>query len=309
MQTTGPYTPVAGTPITVYDPARYTAANVAVQVQNYSGLTLSCVISGYSYLVAPFTATTVPTYQAAQMTMNPAGTISPAAGDVALVWLQPGERSPITDGTLVPLGAAPEYIYTPAPQSLSLAFTPAPGDLFGATASPGVITLPPGSQSCTVTCVITASVAGSSVTFTGNVSGTVYLSFPIGGTNTAYEMVVNVTNATDTAINVTCSNGADDAWFTVGYPAPYASSASSGPLSTAVTSAQVAIQIVTPTTGVGVVLNAGFTILGSFNLDQPAGVYYIPLDVVNAADQAGIQAVGASLGGAWHFLSVRGAPA
>lgn len=100
MQTTGPFTPVAGVLLTEYDPAKYTTASVAVQVQNNSGFALVATISGRSYFIPPFSATTVPTYTAPQLMMVPASTISLNQGSIILLWFQSGDQSPVRDGPL-----------------------------------------------------------------------------------------------------------------------------------------------------------------------------------------------------------------
>ena len=101
MQTTGPYTPVAGTPITVYDPARYTAGDVAVQVQNNSSMIVTCEVAGRSLPVPPYIAATLPTFQSPQLVMTPTNAIGTGSGSILLVWLQDGEEPPIVDGPLV----------------------------------------------------------------------------------------------------------------------------------------------------------------------------------------------------------------
>lgn len=98
MQITGPYTPAAGTPIQVNDPAQFTSANVAIQIQNESDFPLIAVIGGGLNSVAPFTAETISTGQANLLTITPqaGGTI----GEITLVWMLEGEASPVPDGPL-----------------------------------------------------------------------------------------------------------------------------------------------------------------------------------------------------------------
>lgn len=101
MITTGPYTPVVGTPITLYDPAKFTTGDVAVQLQNASNLPLACTIGGYTFEVAPWTAATIPTAQAVQLIILPGSGTTTAVGSITLVWLLEGEVSRVPDGPLV----------------------------------------------------------------------------------------------------------------------------------------------------------------------------------------------------------------
>ena len=98
MQITGPYTPTAGTPIQVNDPAQFTAANVACQIQNESDFPLIAVIGGGLNSVAPFTAETITTGKAPLLVMTPQS--GGTTGEITLVWLLEGEASPVPDGPL-----------------------------------------------------------------------------------------------------------------------------------------------------------------------------------------------------------------
>lgn len=101
MQTTGPYSPVSGTEIVEYDPARYTTANVAVQVQNNSSMVVTCEVGGWRVPVPPYIAATLPTFGSPQLVMNPENSIGTGSGAITLVWLQEGEDPPMPNGPLV----------------------------------------------------------------------------------------------------------------------------------------------------------------------------------------------------------------
>jgi len=97
-QTTGPYTPVAGTPITVSDPSTGVPSN-KVQIQNASGFSLSVQVGGLPYSVQPQTATTILTNnEGASITVTPSSTVANQTGTITLVWLLAGQDSPIPDG-------------------------------------------------------------------------------------------------------------------------------------------------------------------------------------------------------------------
>ena len=97
-QTTGPYTPVSGTPITVNDPSTGVPSN-KVQIQNASGFSLSVQVGGLPYSVQPQTATTILTNnEGASITITPSSTVANQTGSITLVWLLAGQDSPIPDG-------------------------------------------------------------------------------------------------------------------------------------------------------------------------------------------------------------------
>lgn len=97
-QTTGPYTPVAGVPITVSDPSTGVPSN-KVQIQNASGFSLSVQVGGLPYSVQPQTATTILTNnEGASITVTPSSTVANQTGTITLVWLLAGQASPIPDG-------------------------------------------------------------------------------------------------------------------------------------------------------------------------------------------------------------------
>lgn len=106
MQTTGPFTPVAGQLAYYPDPSTNQPQAVSVQIQNSSAFSLSVVAGGDDYSVAAYTATTVPTKKAGSIIITPQpGEI--VGGAMTLVWMQPGDSPPISDGPLA--GAASSY--------------------------------------------------------------------------------------------------------------------------------------------------------------------------------------------------------
>lgn len=100
MQISGPFTPVANTPLVEYDPAVNTPASVAVQVQNSSTFILVVSCGGLQYPIPAFTAATLPINQA-QIILDPLYSAGTGAGVIVLGWLQQGEQSPVPDGPLV----------------------------------------------------------------------------------------------------------------------------------------------------------------------------------------------------------------
>jgi hypothetical protein len=100
VQITGPFTPVAGTPLTQYDPAVNTPSSVAVQVQNSSTFILVVSCGGLQYPIPAFTAATLPINQS-QIILDPLYTQGNGGGVIVLGWLQTGESSPVPDGPLV----------------------------------------------------------------------------------------------------------------------------------------------------------------------------------------------------------------
>ena len=100
MQISGPFTPVANTPLTEYDPAVNTPASVAVQVQNSSTFILVVSCGGLQYPIPAFTAATLPINQS-QIILDPLYSSGTGAGVIVLGWLQTGESSPVPDGPLV----------------------------------------------------------------------------------------------------------------------------------------------------------------------------------------------------------------
>ena len=101
MITTGPYTPAAATTFTVNDPANHTASSVAVQVQNYSGFSLSIQCRGFNFTVPAYFAATIPTGgQGQPVTITPSSTIANQTGSLSLVWLLVSDVAPIPDGSL-----------------------------------------------------------------------------------------------------------------------------------------------------------------------------------------------------------------
>ena len=96
---TGPYQLTAGVNLVVDDPC-IPRQNAAVQVQNYSGFSLNCQLSGANETIPPYTAVTLSEGGAYQLTISPANVLSNFGGEVNLVWLQPGEQPPVADGVL-----------------------------------------------------------------------------------------------------------------------------------------------------------------------------------------------------------------
>ena len=96
----GPFTLVPLGLNSYTDPAVNTPANVKVQLQNNSNMALSVQIGGANFLIAPFTASTIPTNTSPTMTVL-AGAQTAPTGTLTLAWLQPSDEAPMPDGPIV----------------------------------------------------------------------------------------------------------------------------------------------------------------------------------------------------------------
>lgn len=187
-QTTGPYTPVSGTPITVNDPSTGVPSN-KVQIQNASGFQLSVQVGGLPYTVQPQTATTILTNnEGSSITITPSSTVSNQTGTITLVWLLAGQNSPIPDGFM----------------GQSIANQRLGGTYTIATTSSITVPLLSTDQSVTLFFSVTgAPVEVNPYTITGATTGIVYASGIIAGalgTTQATVGPVTVYGAIDSAI-------------------------------------------------------------------------------------------------------------
>lgn len=193
-QTTGPYTPVAGIPITVSDPSTGVPSN-KVQIQNASGFSLSVQVGGLPYTVQPQTATTILTNnEGASITVTPSSTVANQTGTITLVWLLAGQASPIPDGFM----------------GQSIANQRIGGTYSIGTTVTTTIPLLATDQSITLFFSMTSSpVEISSYSITGTSSGILYASSSIYGPigSTQYTVgPVTVYGAIDPSVNVTVTN-------------------------------------------------------------------------------------------------------
>jgi len=105
--TQGPLSLSQGTTLTLNDPADYSVASAALQLQNNSGFTLTVQSAGATYNIMPFFAQTIPTIGGGQsITVTPSNPIQSAGnqtGGLTAVWLLPGQAAPIQDGALTPI--------------------------------------------------------------------------------------------------------------------------------------------------------------------------------------------------------------
>jgi len=101
--TAGPFSVSAGTTGTYNDPnAQGGQTSDRVQVQNQSGFTLTVFSSGAPYTIPALQASTIPAVPGGQSIEVETGAIgtSSAGGSFSLIWLLPGQDSPIPDGPL-----------------------------------------------------------------------------------------------------------------------------------------------------------------------------------------------------------------
>ena len=193
-QTTGPYTPVSGTPITVSDPSTGVPSN-KVQIQNASGFSLSVQVGGLPYSVQPQTATTILTNnEGASITITPSSTVANQTGSITLVWLLAGQDSPIPDGFM----------------GQSIANQRIGGTYSIGTTVTTTISLLATDQSITLFFSMSSSpVEISSYSITGTSSGILYASGSIYGAigTTQYTVgPITVYGAIDPSVNVTVTN-------------------------------------------------------------------------------------------------------
>ena len=107
MYTTGPFALAAGVTLVTDDPL-IPRQNERVQVQNVSGLSLTVQIGGTQVPVPPFQAVTIDEGGGYQMVVVTGTTANVATGSLWLLWLQPGESSPVPDGPLSTALAIPQ---------------------------------------------------------------------------------------------------------------------------------------------------------------------------------------------------------
>lgn len=140
MYVTGPYTPVVATLIRADDPAVYTQASVAVQVQNDSGFPLLVVTGGQQAAIPPFVAATMALNGSNEVDITPSTPPITSAGTIVLVWLLDGDVNPVSDGPLPGSVVVINDISNPIPVTTvgSTAYLSLTGP--GETATPGDLT-------------------------------------------------------------------------------------------------------------------------------------------------------------------------
>ena len=166
--TRGPFALTFGTPLNATDPnANGGQPSDRVQIQNESAFSLSILSSGAPYTIPAFQASTIPTLNGGQsitITPNQQPSLN-ASGSVVLVWLLPGQSSPMPDGILA-AGSSSTSTATPS------AFSPALPLNAGNPFSVSFLTIPPGPQLVTIGAAISGSagaIATLAVTGTNSV--------------------------------------------------------------------------------------------------------------------------------------------
>ena len=200
MITTGPYTPAAATTFTVNDPANHTASSVAVQVQNYSGFSLSIQCRGFNFTVPAYFAATIPTGgQGQPVTITPSSTIANQTGSLSLVWLLASDVAPIPDGSL----------------SANLATSRTQAVTWAGSGSPYTTTINLLATDQAVAIPLGTAGAGStgSISIKGNQSGVTYGAFSYNtyGNAGALSGPYPVSGAIDTSVTVTVYRSAGSA--------------------------------------------------------------------------------------------------
>lgn len=290
MITTGPYSLSAGTPLTVYDPAKYIAASASVQAQNDSGLSLILSVGGLSLPVPPRTIVTVPTGTAPQLIITPSAVSgSSTGGSLTLVWLLPGETSPVADG---PITISTTISSTVAVSSQTLANT------VNSALQLTLATLTPPSQQ--VSTAITTGSAGATFTIIGNLSSHVYYSGSLGASVTETVSFPFTPSYGDTSLELSVSAGI----------ASFSSSSSAyvetSQLTPTASSLTIIYQILTSQAGFSgaVIDQLGAIVTGStFDLGQAPGAYSLVLSITSITDQLPLQIWGAGLGTDWKVLA------
>ena len=151
--TRGPFALTFGTPLNATDPnANGGQPSDRVQIQNESAFSLSILSSGAPYTIPAFQASTIPTLNGGQsitITPNQQPSLN-ASGSVVLVWLLPGQSSPMPDGILA-AGSSSTSTGTPT------AFSPALPLNAGNPSSVSFLTIPPGPQLVTINAAFSGS--------------------------------------------------------------------------------------------------------------------------------------------------------
>lgn len=186
MQASPPISLTPQVPVSVPDPAKFTAANVAVQLQNYSGMALTGTLGGQVLAVPPFTAVTVHFFGNGVVNVTPSSTISTSTGTLTLLWLLAGERSPVPDG---PLSA-----FAVASKSLTV--------VGGGTYQLTISDVGPSDIGLTIYTRVLQGTGTANFTVVGVQSGQTYLSSTVAtGVNVSINVPIN--GAADTSYTVT----------------------------------------------------------------------------------------------------------
>ena len=99
--TTGPYAITAGQTLSLNDPAVWSIASEAIQIQNNTGYNVSIQTAGSAYNIQPFTASTIPCAGGQTLVAQVSSTANVSTGFLTAVWLLPGQTGPMQDGPLV----------------------------------------------------------------------------------------------------------------------------------------------------------------------------------------------------------------
>jgi len=117
--TTGPYSLIAGTLLSLNDPYIYSQAAVALQIQNNTSLLLSVQSAGSAYTIQPLTVSTIPSSGGQTITVLPSSIgYGNNNSTLSVVWLLPGQNAPMQDGPLTGTTGT----NTPTPHSLTTSY-------------------------------------------------------------------------------------------------------------------------------------------------------------------------------------------
>lgn len=168
MITVGPLTPTSGVALLENDPDKTGQGSVKVQVLNLSGFLITATVAGSQVPVPPFQAVTIATNKVPVLTLLPEPTAASSRGAIYLYWLLVGEESPVRDGIQTATLATYTAGYVSSPPSQTTANFDA--YLYGV---PFLAT----------DAIVSFNVIGNysdktTITITGQQSGTVYLSEP-----------------------------------------------------------------------------------------------------------------------------------